>query len=94
MRTAPDQFVVNIGDLLMRWTNDRWLSNLHRVVNPPLADGRNQARLSIAFFNHPNWDVLIECVAPPGQGRHAPVMSGDYRDLKYAKTGFATTAPA
>jgi len=94
VRTAPDQFVVNIGDLLMRWTNDRWLSNLHRVVNPPLADGRHQARLSIAFFNHPNWDVMIECVAPPGQARHAPVMSGDYRDLKYAKTGFATTAPA
>jgi isopenicillin N synthase-like dioxygenase len=91
VRTTPDQFVVNIGDLLMRWTNDRWLSNLHRVVNPPLEDGRNRARLSIAFFNHPNWDVTIECLAPPGQARHAPVMSGDYRDLKYAKTGLATT---
>jgi isopenicillin N synthase-like dioxygenase len=89
--TAPEQFVVNIGDLLMRWTNDRWLSNMHRVVNPPLAEGRNAPRLSIAFFNHPNWDVMIECVAPPGQARYAPVMSGDYRDLKYAKTGLATT---
>jgi isopenicillin N synthase-like dioxygenase len=91
VRTAPDQFVVNIGDLLMRWTNDRWLSNMHRVVNPPLAEGRNAPRLSIAFFNHPNWDVMIECVAPAGQARYAPVMSGDYRDLKYAKTGLATT---
>jgi isopenicillin N synthase-like dioxygenase len=35
VRTEPNSFVVNIGDLLMRWTNDRWLSNLHRVVNPP-----------------------------------------------------------
>jgi hypothetical protein len=35
--------------------------------------------------------VMIECVAPPGQARYAPVMSGDYRDLKYAKTGLATT---
>jgi isopenicillin N synthase-like dioxygenase len=94
VRTAPDQFVVNIGDLLMRWTNDRWLSNMHRVVNPPLAEGRNKPRLSIAFFNHPNWNTMIECLAPPGQARHAPVMSGDYRDLKYAKTGFATTTPA
>ena len=33
--TSPTTFVVNIGDLLMRWTNDQWLSNLHRVVNPP-----------------------------------------------------------
>ena len=89
VRTAPDQFVVNIGDLLMRWTNDRWLSNLHRVVNPPAAD--NRPRLSIAFFNHPNWDVMIECLAPPDQARHAPVLSGDYRDVKYAKTGLATT---
>ena len=94
VRTAPDQFVVNIGDLLMRWTNDRWLSNMHRVVNPPLAEGRNQPRLSIAFFNHPNWDVMIECVAPAGQAKYAPVMSGDYRDLKYFKTGFATTTLA
>jgi len=91
VRTPPEQLVVNIGDLLMRWTNDRWLSNMHRVVNPPREDGRNQPRLSIAFFNHPNWDVMIECVAPAGQAKHAPVMSGDYRDLKYAKTGFATT---
>jgi len=91
VRTPPEQLVVNIGDLLMRWTNDRWRSNMHRVVNPPRQDGRNQPRLSIAFFNHPNWDVMIECVAPAGQARHAPVMSGDYRDLKYAKTGFATT---
>jgi isopenicillin N synthase-like dioxygenase len=75
----------------MRWTNDRWLSTMHRVVNPPLAAGQNQPRLSIAFFNHPNWDVVIECVAPPGEAKHAPVMSGDYRDLKYAKTGLATT---
>jgi len=83
--TTPMRFVVNIGDLLMRWTNDRWLSNLHRVVNPPVGDGR--PRLSIAFFNHPNYDVTIECLAPPGAAKHPPVRSGDYRDLKYSKTG-------
>ena len=38
--TSPTTFVVNIGDLLMRWTNDRWLSNLHRVVNPPATAAR------------------------------------------------------
>src|SRR5262249_56011164 len=85
------QFGVNMGNLLMGWTTDGWLSNLHRVVNPPLDDGRNAPRLSIAFFNHPNWDVLIECVAPAGLARYPPVLSGDYRDLKYAKTGFRPT---
>ena len=85
--TTPTRFVVNIGDLLMRWTNDRWLSNMHRVVNPPAGVGR--PRLSIAFFNHPNYDVTIECLASLGPPRHMPVRSGDYRDLKYAKTGLA-----
>ena len=90
--TSPNQFVVNIGDLLMRWTNDRWLSNLHRVVNPPL-DGPARPRLSIAFFNHPNYDALIECLPSQGPARHPPVRSGEYRDLKYAKTGFAAARP-
>ena len=88
--TAPTTFVVNIGDLLMRWTNDRWLSNLHRVVNPPTTGAR--ARLSIAFFNHPNYDALIECLPSQGPAKHPPVLSGEYRDVKYAKTGFARAA--
>jgi isopenicillin N synthase-like dioxygenase len=94
VRTPPDHFVVNIGDLMMRWTNDRWLSNLHRVVNPPLADGRHPPRLSIAFFNHPNYDVPIECLASPEAARYPPVLSGDYRDAKYAKTGLRTATAA
>jgi isopenicillin N synthase-like dioxygenase len=87
--TSPTIFVVNIGDLLMRWTNDRWLSNMHRVVNPPRSDGRQPARLSIAFFNHPNYDVLVTCLPSQGPAKHPPVLAGDYRDTKYAKTGFA-----
>jgi isopenicillin N synthase-like dioxygenase len=92
--TTPENFVVNIGDLLMRWTNDRWRSNLHRVVNPPLGDGPTRPRLSIAFFNHPNYDALIECLPSQGAARHAPVLSGEYRDLKYTKTGLATAGAA
>ena len=87
--TTPENFVVNIGDLLMRWTNDRWLSNMHRVVNPPLGGGPSRPRLSIAFFNHPNYDALIECLPSQGAAKHPPVLSGEYRDLKYSKTGLA-----
>lgn len=93
--TSPTTFVVNIGDLLMRWTNDRWLSNMHRVVNPPHGAGPSPARLSIAFFNHPNYDALIECLPSQGPARHGPVLSGEYRDLKYTKTGLTgAVAPA
>lgn len=47
----------------------------------------DEACCEIGFFNHPNYDVLIECIAAPGQAKHSPVMSGEYPDLKYVKTG-------
>ncbi len=43
-------FVINIGDLMARWTNDRWVSTLHRVVNVPPEQGGLNRRQSIAFF--------------------------------------------
>ena len=86
---AAGAFIVNIGDLMMRWTNDRWLSNLHRVVNPPAAADRPVARLSIAYFVHPNRDALIECIetcrADGAPARHAPVLAGDYRKMQVTK---------
>jgi isopenicillin N synthase-like dioxygenase len=91
--TTPTTFVVNIGDLLMRWTNDRWLSNMHRVVNPPVAEGPSPPRLSIAFFSHPNYDVLIEGLPSQGPPKQPAVLSGEYRDLKYEKTGLAPATP-
>jgi len=87
--TDKYRFVCNIGDLLMRWTNDRWVSNTHRVLNPPREAGRAASRMSIAFFHHPNHDAKIECIpgcagdAPP---KYEPVYSGDFRDYKYTVT--------
>lgn len=86
VETDPETFVINIGDLLMRWTNDRWVSNAHRVVNPPAPVAAQAKRLSIAFFQQPNYDALIECIAPPGKAKYPPVKSGEYRDLKYRQT--------
>ena len=87
VETRPDIFVVNVGDLLMRWTNDIWVSNTHRVVNPPPGARLSQGRISIAFFQQPNYDAVIECIpscAGPGNPpRYAPVRSGNYRDEKY-----------
>ena len=90
--SSPEHFVVNIGDLMRRWTNDRWLSNLHRVVNPP-AEAASGPRLSIAFFNHPNHDTLIECLPSQGPARHPPVRSGEYRDSQYARIGLTPLTP-
>jgi isopenicillin N synthase-like dioxygenase len=75
-----DTFIINIGDLLMRWTNDRWVSTLHRVVNPPEAVRRNVDRMSVAFFFTPNHDIevrcLVSCTDAQNQPRYAPVTAG------------------
>lgn len=87
--TDKYRFVCNIGDLLMRWTNDRWVSNTHRVLNPPREMAKAASRMSIAFFHHPNYDAKVECIpgcagdAPP---KYEPVLSGEFRDYKYAVT--------
>ncbi|MGE0153462.1 MAG: isopenicillin N synthase family dioxygenase [Reyranellaceae bacterium] len=82
-------FMINIGDLMAQWTNDRWVSTLHRVVNPPPASGFGTRRLSVAFFHQPNYDALIECIPSclqPGEApRHAPITSGDHKRMKFAK---------
>jgi isopenicillin N synthase-like dioxygenase len=57
IRAPEDGFVVNVGDLLMRWTGGQWLSTLHRVV--PIESTDPQGQLSLVFFHQPNWDVVV-----------------------------------
>jgi isopenicillin N synthase-like dioxygenase len=86
----PDAFVINIGDLMALWTNDRWVSTLHRVVNPGPEDGGGERRQSFAFFHQPNWDaeikVLPGCVAPGEAPRYTKVLSGPYLMSKFHAT--------
>jgi isopenicillin N synthase-like dioxygenase len=79
---SPNSFIVNVGDLLAEWSNDRWRSTLHRVVPPAASDDGPVRRRSVAWFQQPNWDAVIECLPsctdeanPP---RYAPVTSGDH----------------
>ena len=58
----PGAYIINIGDLMAQWTNDRWRSNLHRVVPPPSAEAGPALRRSMAFFHDGNWDATIECL--------------------------------
>ena len=78
-------FVVNIGDFLMRWTNDRWKSTRHRVLNPPRAA---EGRLSFCHFIEPNYDALIECLptcsGPEQPAKYPPIAAGDYMLEKFA----------
>lgn len=81
----PDAYVVNIGDLMQQWTNDRWVSTVHRVQNPT-GEAATRARLSLGFFCHSNFDAPVEAfpgTVPPGAtARHAPVLAGGYMHKK------------
>mmetsp|Transcript_16345 Transcript_16345/g.23848 ORF Transcript_16345/g.23848 Transcript_16345/m.23848 type:complete len:372 (-) Transcript_16345:817-1932(-) len=54
----PNAFIINLGDLMQRWTNDKWVSTLHRVVIPP-KDGQDNRRQSLAFFANINGDAEV-----------------------------------
>ena len=76
----PGTLLVNLGDLLAEWTNDRWRSTLHRVVPPTVAGPAR--RRSVAFFQEANYDALISvmptCVSDDNPARYTPVIAGEH----------------
>ena len=84
---VPGGFVVNLGDLMARWTNDRWVSTLHRVVIPDGAD-RGRDRMSVPFFFQPSYRAVIETIpttiTPARPARYEPVVSGEWIAAKSA----------
>jgi isopenicillin N synthase-like dioxygenase len=79
---VANSYVINIGDLMARWTNDRWRSTLHRVVNPPRKSSGPASRMSLVLFTSPNEDALIEClpscVDTVHPAKYKPVRAHDY----------------
>jgi isopenicillin N synthase-like dioxygenase len=75
-------FVVNIGDMLARWSNDLFVSTPHRVVN---ASG--QERFSIPVFYDPDFDTevacLPNCASPDNPAKYEPIIAGKYITAKY-----------
>ncbi|XP_074533002.1 uncharacterized protein LOC141796034 [Halichoeres trimaculatus] len=70
----PGGVLVNIADLMQRWTNDYFVSVRHRVLLPPPGDSRT--RQSVAFFVHPDNTTLITCNKNPE--KYPPVTPVDY----------------
>ncbi|HEX3592456.1 MAG TPA: 2-oxoglutarate and iron-dependent oxygenase domain-containing protein [Pseudonocardiaceae bacterium] len=78
----PDAFTVNIGDLMARWTADRWRSTRHRVLAPS-QDAPDEDLLSLVYFYEANHDAVIEPL-PVGTASYPPVVWGDYLRAKLA----------
>jgi len=74
---VPNAFVCNIGDCLMRWSNDVYVSTPHKVVSPP---GRD--RYSVAFFLDPNPDAIVAClptcISPDRPAKYAPITGAEF----------------
>lgn len=77
----PGQLVMNLGDTMRRWTNDRWRSSKHRVANPP-RELAHTARISLGYFQKPNFRAMLvpfpgmsDAANPP---RYPAMTVGEY----------------
>jgi isopenicillin N synthase-like dioxygenase len=72
----PGAFVINIGDTLALWSNDRFVSTVHRVISP-----KGRKRFSLPFFFGLNHDTVVSCLetcqGPDRPPRHEPILAGD-----------------
>jgi isopenicillin N synthase-like dioxygenase len=74
--TVPGALICNIGDCLMRWTNDVYVSTPHRVVSP-----KGRDRYSVVFFLDPNPEAVVACLPTclkDGVAKYPPVVAADY----------------
>ena len=94
----PNSFIINVGDLMAQWTNDRWISTLHRVIVPAQDAAASASRLSLVFFHQPNFDAVVECLPtclPAGERpKYPPVTSGDHLVAQIARVYGQAQRPA
>lgn len=80
--SIPGAFIINIGEIMERWTNGLYKATEHRVL-----DNGGKDRYSIPFFFDPNHDAIIECIPtcmsadhPP---KYAPIKAADYLNTRF-----------
>ncbi len=85
-----NEIVINVGDMLQRFTNNYLKSTTHRVVNPP-REQWHVPRLSIPFFLHPvsqmDLSCLESCITEERPLAYEPITAGDYLDERLREIG-------
>ncbi len=85
-----DEIVINVGDMLQRFTNNYLKSTTHRVVNPPRSEWY-QPRLSIPFFLHPVPEMDLTCLPQTVTAKlpcaYEPITAGEYLDERLREIG-------
>ncbi|KAL4889432.1 putative oxidoreductase [Aspergillus ambiguus] len=82
---VPGAYVVNLGNMMMRWTNDRYLSNLHRVINK---SGKERFSVPFFFSGNPNYVIrcLPSCEDVKEGARYPPISVEEWMTGRYADT--------
>ncbi|XP_028306271.1 2-oxoglutarate-dependent dioxygenase htyE [Gouania willdenowi] len=80
--TIPGAVLINIADMMQRWTSDQLISVVHRVLLPPVGD--SSTRQSLAFFVQPDDEALITCC--DGSNKYPPIESRTYLLERYKDT--------
>ncbi len=87
---APDEIVINVGDMLQRLTNNRLRSTTHRVVNPP-RERMHEPRFSMPFFMHPQGSMSLACLSSCIDDAHPKayddMTAGQYLDERLREIG-------
>jgi isopenicillin N synthase-like dioxygenase len=78
-----EAFVINVGDLMTRWTNGLWASTKHRVVAPLVA---GQGRTSLTTFYLPSVDTVIAPLPGLGEPSYSPVTPYEWEEQYLARS--------
>jgi len=87
---APNELMINIGDMLSRLTNNHLPSTIHRVINPPKEEWGN-ARYSLPFFMHPVPNMPLNCLPQTIDSKNPKlyenILAGDFLNQRLVALG-------
>lgn len=85
VKPVPNSFVVNVGDLMSLWTNERYKATMHRVINTT-----GKIRHSAAFFMDPDFTASVECLpsccSKENPAKYEAIVAGEYMDRRFLET--------